>query len=163
MNTSGTDIVKPVDSLELSAYEPPELIIGIGNCGRADDGLGWSFLDNLRSIGFDGQIEYRYQLQIEDAELLSQFNSVLFVDASVETANSNYKLTLIEPEATESFSTHSLDPGTITYITNNLYNHSPTAHLLAIRGYEWGLREGLSDSARNNLKETLKSVHWINN
>ena len=24
------------------------LIIGIGNCARADDGLGWAFIDNIK-------------------------------------------------------------------------------------------------------------------
>ena len=27
---------------------PDDLVFGIGNCGRGDDGLGWAFLDRIR-------------------------------------------------------------------------------------------------------------------
>ena len=38
------------------------LIIGIGNSGRRDDGLGWAFLEALEDLGLDSnQMHYRYQ------------------------------------------------------------------------------------------------------
>ncbi len=30
-------------------YDNKNIIIGIGNCGREDDGLGWAFLDEIKS------------------------------------------------------------------------------------------------------------------
>ena len=61
------------------------LIIGIGNSGRNDDGLGWKFVD-IASQTMRGyfDVEYRYQLQIEDAELVSKYNKVIFADATQE-------------------------------------------------------------------------------
>ena len=44
------------------------IILGIGNNGRQDDGLGWAFLDFLEEQNTTIDLEYRYQLQIEDAE-----------------------------------------------------------------------------------------------
>jgi len=62
--------------------EPETVIFGIGNCGRGDDGLGWAFLDRIQQEpGFRGLIEYRYQLQPEDAALISRAERVLFVDS----------------------------------------------------------------------------------
>ncbi len=59
------------------------LVIAIGNCGRNDDGLGWKFADYLRERGTGNMdIEYRYQLQVEDALLVSGYDLVFFVDAS---------------------------------------------------------------------------------
>ena len=46
----------------------PLLIIGIGNSSRGDDGLGWAFLDTISQMQpLPGQLEYRYQLVVEDA------------------------------------------------------------------------------------------------
>jgi Ni,Fe-hydrogenase maturation factor len=58
------------------------IILGIGNNGRQDDGLGWLFLDSLKDLESKLTLEYRYQLQIEDAELISNYKTVIFVDAS---------------------------------------------------------------------------------
>ena len=48
------------------------LIIGIGNSGRADDGLGWAYLDAIASLDLEEiDTEYKYQLQIEPIAGLS--------------------------------------------------------------------------------------------
>ncbi|RLD75788.1 MAG: Ni/Fe hydrogenase, partial [Bacteroidetes bacterium] len=58
------------------------IVFGIGNIGRQDDGLGWLFLDHLKEKQFNHlDLEYRYQLQIEDAELICNYDTVIFVDA----------------------------------------------------------------------------------
>ena len=65
--------------------EPRVILFGIGNCGRADDGLGWAFLDQIKEKLPDNyDIEYRYQLQVEDAELATNYDTVLFIDAHTE-------------------------------------------------------------------------------
>ena len=58
------------------------IVIGIGNNGRQDDGLGWMFLDFLDEQNANIDLEYRYQLQIEDADLISNYDTVIFVDAT---------------------------------------------------------------------------------
>ena len=59
------------------------LLIGIGNSGRGDDGLGWKFTELVERSGYNFfDCEYRYQLQIEDTVLISKYDTVLFVDAS---------------------------------------------------------------------------------
>tara|TARA_R110002033_G_scaffold157164_1_gene193298 strand:- start:1046 stop:1276 length:231 start_codon:yes stop_codon:yes gene_type:complete len=58
------------------------IIFGIGNAGRQDDGIGWLFLGFLQNQNENINLEYRYQLQIEDAELISHYNRVIFVDAT---------------------------------------------------------------------------------
>ncbi len=65
------------------------LIYGYGNPGRQDDGLGirlverleeWSVLNGLDGVSF----ENNYQLNIEDAEAISDQELVIFADASEE-------------------------------------------------------------------------------
>ena len=59
------------------------LLIGIGNSGRGDDGLGWKFTDLISEKNYHWiDLEYRYQLQIEDTELINNYDTIVFVDAS---------------------------------------------------------------------------------
>lgn len=132
------------------------LIFGIGNNGRQDDGLGWSFLALLETEKVPFDLEYRYQLQIEDAELISKYDNVIFVDASKTKIEEGYKLYPCLPADNYSFSTHALAPETILYLSNKLYNCLPNAQILAIQGVKWELQIGLSPIAENNLVEAYQ-------
>ena len=132
------------------------IIIGIGNNGRQDDGLGWMFLDFLEEKGPDLDIEYRYQLQIEDADLISKYDRVFFVDATKEETDYGYYLKPCLPSEEYSFSTHALNPETIMYLAKKLYNHKPDASIFAIQGYEWELKIGLSEKGTVNLDKAKK-------
>ena len=132
------------------------LLIGIGNNGRQDDGLGWMVLDALNHLRTDFDIEYRYQLQIEDAELISGFNSVIFIDATKENIKNGFHLRPCHPSKQCSFSTHTLNPETVLYLVHKLYDHYPKAYIFAIQGYEWNLSMGLSKKGSENLDKALK-------
>lgn len=127
------------------------LALGIGNTGRQDDGLGWLFLDFLKVQNTTFDIEYRYQLQIEDAELLSGYDEVIFVDATKEETNAGFFLKPCQASDKYSFSTHALVPEAILYLTNKLYDHNPQSSIFGIQGYEWELKIGLSKKANENL------------
>jgi hydrogenase maturation protease len=130
------------------------LLIGIGNEGRADDGLGWAFLDQLEGQpGFDR--EYRYQLQIEDADLIAGYQEVLFIDATLKQQEEGFEVERCEAKGDYTFSTHALSPQTLLEITQSLYAHCPQAQLLTIAGSSWGLKQGLSEEASQNLHQAL--------
>ena len=132
------------------------LILGIGNCGRADDGLGWAFLDEIEmNFPNDFDLEYRYQLQVEDAELASHYKEVLFIDAHKADLKDGFIIEQCKPIETHHFSTHELPPETVLYLTNQMYNKFPKATLIGITGIEYKLKMGLSDLANNNLQKAL--------
>ncbi|MEE8441655.1 MAG: hypothetical protein V3S41_08045 [Spirochaetia bacterium] len=62
-----------------------------------------------------------------------------------------FRLYPIGPEPTASFSTHSVSPGGIVALCHELYDAHPKTYMLAIRGYEWGVNEPLSERAQTNL------------
>ena len=63
---------------KLKGKKQGTLLLAIGNCGREDDGLGWKFADYFQDMNIDTvAIEYRYQLQVEDAELISDYATVI--------------------------------------------------------------------------------------
>jgi hydrogenase maturation protease len=128
------------------------LIIGVGNSGRRDDGLGWALLDLLKKEDHDFiKFEYRYQLQIEDAALIALYSRVLFVDATEEIHPEGYSLSILSPKPANSYTSHAIPPAQILYLCQDLYQAYPQCHLLTISGREWGLQLGLSEQARNNL------------
>ena len=132
------------------------IVFGIGNVGRQDDGLGWLFLDYLKEKQYTHHLdlEYRYQLQIEDAELICNYDTVIFVDAVKGIISNGYYFNTIKPSAKYSFSTHELAPETILFLADNLYQHRPESYVLGIQGVQWDLEIGLSTKAKLNLKKT---------
>lgn len=130
------------------------LLIGIGNNCRGDDGLGWKFIELVESMGLDSiDREYRYQLQVEDAALISEYDVVYFVDASYEKMSKGFELRPCIALDEEQVSTHAQSPGAILKLTNNLYQKFPEAWVLAIAGECWELETTLSETAEQNLIE----------
>jgi hydrogenase maturation protease len=137
--------------------EPETLLIGIGNSGRSDDGLGWAFLDRIQQQAtFDGQVEYRYQLQIEDAALISDAEHVIFIDSYRGELLDGFQLTRCEPSSEFAFTTHVLPPGAVLSLCRDLYGRVPRADVLMIQGTCWDLRIGMSPEAERRLENALQ-------
>ena len=134
------------------------LLIGIGNSGRRDDGLGWAFLDRIAETNYSGRIIYRYQLQIEDAEMISHYKKVIFVDATETSHQDGFIFSKLKPASTFSYSTHQLDPSVVYYLSQDLFQAECECMLLGIQGNEWELRLGLSALAKQNLDNAIDSL-----
>lgn len=133
------------------------LIIGIGNNTRQDDGLGWGFLDKLVKIGYnEDNLLYKYQLMVEDAELIAEYKNVIFIDASKEHSKEGFKLEHIFPAKQVSFSTHAVPPNQILNLCETIYNKKPNASILKIDGYQWDIEIGLTSNAEKNLNNALE-------
>jgi hydrogenase maturation protease len=135
------------------------LIYGYGNPGREDDGLGIELVKRLEEwsiqSGFEGlTFDSNYQLNIEDAELISTKDLVVFVDASTEDIE-DYLLTEVTGEKDVAFTTHAASPGYIVKLCTELFDKCPKVMLLHIKGYRWELKEGLSRQAALNLEKAI--------
>ncbi len=141
------------------------LIYGYGNPGRQDDGLGIALVDRLEEwvaekalVGFE--FDNNYQLNIEDAEVISNKDLVIFADASEEEID-DYCLSVVDGKGKLSFTTHSASPGYIVKLCKELFQKEPHVLLLHIKGYEWEFKEGISDRAKENLDKAfvyMKSI-----
>jgi len=131
-------------------------LIGIGNCSRRDDGLGWAFLDKIKKKMPSGpELIYKYQLNIEDAEMISSADTVVFIDAYSGALENGFSFEECLPVDSFEFTTHALSPGVIVSLCKNLYNSEPDAYVLKIQGSEWELKDGLSADAEKNLEKAL--------
>lgn len=132
------------------------LVIGIGNNTRKDDGLGWMFLDLLEKEGFKtDNLLFKYQLMVEDAELISEFNRVIFIDACKTELKDGFSFERIYPSEEVSFSTHSVPPNQILNLCEIIYAKKPKAYLLKIQGFKWDIGIELSKQAKTNLKNAF--------
>jgi hydrogenase maturation protease len=136
------------------------LVIGYGNPGRLDDGLGPAFAERVQALALpDVLTDADYQLNVEDAAQVAQYDVVLFVDASTN-AEAPYTLEPLKAEHTGlGFSSHSVSPAVVLGLASSLFGASPRAYLLAIRGYAFdGFGEGLSPGAAANLAAAVDRV-----
>lgn len=143
------------------------LIYGYGNPGRYDDGLGVAFVDRLEAWAKDKGLDHvsfdtNYQLNIEDAELISNYEEVLFVDASLEQVD-QFKVEDLTPNNSKiEFSMHAVSPSFVLDLCYKMYERRPKASLMHIKGIEWQFEEGLSEPAKENLEIALKwSKNWL--
>lgn len=145
------------------AHAPaPLLLLAIGNDGRQDDGLGWAFGQALEANkAFRGDIVYRYQLQIEDALLISDYPAVLFVDACREELPQGFELIPLQPLANFGVTTHQLAPATVLGLAKQLYEAMPQAYLLKIMGVKWELERGLSESGHKHLRKAIEGFRDV--
>jgi hydrogenase maturation protease len=129
------------------------LVLGWGNPGRRDDGLGPALAAALSGAEATGvTVESDYQLQPEDAAELARHEEVLFVDAARAGAEPFEVRRLGAAAAGGSFTSHSVSPGQLLAIARDLFGARPRAWLLGIRGYEFDeFGEGLSPRASANL------------
>ena len=96
-----------------------------------------------------------YQLQVEDAAVISQYDAVVFVDAMVDKEEPFVFYTL-EPKKSVQVSSHSVEPAEVIGLARELFDSRTRAYMLGIRGYSFDMfKEGLTEKASVNLKEAL--------
>jgi hydrogenase maturation protease len=145
------------------------LVYGIGNVGRQDDGIGVHLVERLEhhlghvaddvSGAAGPAFESNYQLGIEDALLLSRFDVVLFLDASCDGVDAApYTLRPVASANEIAFTTHAMGFSSVLSICEELYGCKPRAFLLAVRGYQWDIAEGLSPQGRINFDNAFESL-----
>ncbi len=135
------------------------LVYGFGNPGRQDDGLGIEFANRLESWtkekameGFE--FDTNYQLNIEDADTISTRDLVIFADASTEDIDS-FCVTRVTGTDDVAFTSHEASPGYILKLSKDLFDKNPYTLLVHLKGYEWELKEGLTEKAKQNLEDAL--------
>lgn len=143
------------------AHQKRVLIYGYGNPGRQDDALGNEMVDKIQNWIDKHELtcmttDSNYQLNIEDAEKISNWEIVVFVDASKEGIH-EYKLCEIEPkDAKVEFTMHAVSPAYVLHLSKELFKKEPQTFILGIKGYEWDFKEGLSDNAKLNLEQAFQ-------
>ncbi len=146
-----------------SAPRVGTLVIGYGNPGRQDDGLGPACALHLAALGLpDVCVESNYQLVVEDALQLTGFDRVVFVDASMN-GQAPFSIVPVSPDEHGPLGSHGLSPEAVVTLARTLFHATADAYLLGIRGYAFDtFAEILSPGAKNNLDQALRYLeNWL--
>jgi len=136
------------------------LIYGYGNPGRQDDGLGVAFSELAESWLKENKLQHiavdsNYQLNIEDAANISEYDLVIFADATKEEISS-FTCTRVVPSPEVSFTMHAVTPAFVLDLCSKIYHKLPQTFLIHIKGYEWELKEGLTKQGNQNLTASFE-------
>jgi hydrogenase maturation protease len=143
------------DPKAVLSREPRILVLGYGNPGRQDDGLGPAVAAGIDGLGWPNITAYdNYQLNIEDALEVAEHDVVWFVDAA-KAGPSPYDVRDLSAASSIEFTSHVVRPEAILAIARQYYGKSPQAFLLAIRGYQFEFVEELTAGAVDNLRVAL--------
>ena len=145
------------------------LFYGYGNPGRQDDALGILFVDEMekwvKAEGFENiSFDTNYQLNIEDAEVISNYDLVIFSDASMEPIESFEFSEVERSDAQVEFTMHAVSVSFVVDLCYKIYNKAPKSYLVHLKGYEWELDfdKGLTQQAQQNLQNALQFIKkWL--
>ena len=134
-----------------------DIVIGIGNELRGDDGIGPRVADAIPSrVGLETMTVH--QLVPELAEKIHCARRVLFVDASLGD-----ELCLTQIESSEHHGLgHACSPASLLGWTKLAYAQEPESWLLSIPGSSFGFGEGPSSRTAAYLPEALARIEsWL--
>lgn len=138
------------------------LIIGYGNPLRGDDGLGWAAAELLtaRTDPAHVNIITCQQLTPDLAASISEAAQVIFIDAAVEGQPGEVQIRPLTapPTPDDGTFTHHLDAAGMMELAASLYEATPLAHLVTVRGYDFSFRDGLSDEMQAALNDVVLAV-----
>ena len=96
-------------------------------------------------------VESCYQLAMEHAEQVANFDVVIFADADLRGPEP-YRFERLQPSIEAEFTTHHVEPATLLGLARDLFGATPDGYVLGIRGYEFNdFGERLSPKAQQNL------------
>jgi hydrogenase maturation protease len=139
----------------------PGLVIGYGNPGRGDDGLGPRLVELLEERPWPGaggvDLVAAFQLAPEHAADVAAHAWVVFADAAVD-GPAPFDVRPVKASAAAAFSTHVMEPGAVMALAEAGFGSGAAAWLLSVRGDRFGACGTLSRRAAVNLEAALE---WL--
>ena len=140
------------------------LLIGFGNTIRRDDGLGPFVVESVDESRLAGMVVHKItipQIDVVLAGELSVADIAVFVDARADDADDLMKVEhcrLPQKMPTPSFSSHVLSIQGLLSLTFNLYGQAPDSYVVAPKGYDFSIGEGLSPGAEVAAGKSLEAI-----
>jgi hydrogenase maturation protease len=145
------------------------LIVGYGNPMCGDDGLGWYAAHHLESLPWTQgmTVIWKHQLNPELAEIVSQVDLAIFIDArwGEKPGEIVFQSITRDEKLSGYFFTHHVELATLLTYAQEVYGHCPESIMVSISGREFGFSQRLSDpvvAVLPELWELLKAVITAN-
>lgn len=141
------------------------LIIGYGNSLAGDDALGYHVVKKLNDsdITAIADIKYVHQLMPEHSAELSEYETVIFIDAEEGTETGKIKCKVISDEDLHdtSLSAHEYTLDSILLLAKRLYWKMPKVFLITVTGSDFSAGEKLSPPVDSALPQVLEMIRDI--
>jgi hydrogenase maturation protease len=147
------------------------LFIGYGNPDRGDDGASYQLLitllnefgkpdsdifsSEITELNEKVDILFNFQLLPEFAEIVANYECVLFIDAHTGEIQEDIRMTPIE--ATPQFSpfTHHFSPASCLALAQSIKGRHPKGWLISMRGYEFGFDRELTERTQGLVNQAF--------
>jgi hydrogenase maturation protease len=140
------------------------LVIGYGNTYCGDDGVGFYIANALRSrmglrelqtdedglddLGHGIDSIMLHQLVPEVAPVVSNYRTVVFVDAHLGTVPEDVRVIPVHEEYSFHAVTHHMSPGMLLATARKTNGAAPTGYVVSIRGERFDFGLGLTDGCK---------------
>jgi len=147
------------------------LLFGYGNPDRGDDGVAYHIFMKLFSaeqidenqifstdvihLSDTVDVIFNFQLLPEYADLVAQYDRVIFIDAHTAEIEEELKLQPLEADFQHSPFTHHFSPSSCLAVAKSLAGKAPVAWLLSVRGYEFGFTRDLSERTNELVNQAI--------
>jgi hydrogenase maturation protease len=136
------------------------LVIGYGNTLRGDDGIGPAVAEAVAVLGLPGvRVIVAHQLTPELAADLADARLAVFIDAAA--GGEPVTAVRIAASAAGGVMSHAADPRGLLALCEAVYGRFPEAWLVAAGGSDFGYRDGLSPTGRENAREAQGYVEYL--
>jgi hydrogenase maturation protease len=153
------------------AITKKNLFIGYGNPDRGDDGASYNLLitllnnygkhncdifsSEITELNENTDILFNFQLLPEFAELIADYERVVFIDAHTGEIEEDIRIKSINPTPKHSAFTHHFSPASCLALAQSMTGKYPEGWLLSIRGYEFGFNRELTVKAQALVDQAL--------
>lgn len=138
------------------------LVLGYGNCSRTDDGVGCFVVERLQELALQNVgLLTAHQLEVDHAELISRFETVVFVDAAVPQSPLPISRTIVKPQFGSHAVAHYLTPGDLLGLSDMLFGRTPQAVLFSIRGTDFNFGTTLSPATEHAARDVVRQIQQL--
>ena len=155
------------------------IIIGYGNIDRADDGVAFAVVNELRrrlgqkmleegdtgldELGGENDSIFLSQLVPEIMELLTGYNRIIFVDAHVGSDMEDLSCSPVSAQYVSSSFTHHMTPSALLAFLQTMYQCEPQAHLVSIHGYDFDFKRTFSPQVQALVHPAVDAILKLTN
>jgi hydrogenase maturation protease len=147
------------------------LFIGYGNPDRGDDGASYQLLitllndygkpdsdifsSDITELNENVDILFNFQLLPEFAEIVANYDCVIFLDAHTGEIEEEIRMTLVDPTPQFSPFTHHFAPSSCLALAQSITGKHPKGWMISVRGYEFGFDRELTERTQALVDQAL--------
>ena len=135
---------------------------GYGNTLRRDDGVGPRVAEAVAALGVAGVRALACPLLTPElAEVVSQAQVVIFVDAAVDSPR-EVQFRKLVPADSSQIMAHAASPATLLALARDVFGHAPEAWWLTIPVEDLGIGEEFSSLAKRGFERAVQEIRkWV--